>query len=298
MTNKNEKVTLKEVRLEVNFKEKVVVKPPHKAVWIKDEVWNDVLVPNLGSEWHLSDKDEIEYLIFYWGGDYICQKRKIVTDSEGNQYWKSYQYPEATKEEVTRIFDLFDTLSEVQKMEKESYFVKESQKLIDYQYYYEVKYVKKTKEIHSMLLFSDWRMLPDYQEEFPGELDMWKKWRQHLRDLLPPLESFDTKYEAFKYVTTCKFAVDPNNYFKLYPNGQDADGNPVEYMATDDQFTKLDFKSSSDFASQNIMNILEYVNQGVDNTVKITRKYYELIETLNAWGLFPDLNKNLLQIED
>lgn len=298
MTNKNEKVTSKEVKLEVNFKDKVVVRPPHRAVFMKEDVWDNLLVPNLGSEWHLPDKDEIEYLIFYWGGEYLCQKKKIVTDSEGNQYWRSYNYPEASTDEANRIYELFDSLAEVQKHEKTSQFIEESKKLIDYQYYYEAKYVKRTIEVRSMLLFSDWRMLPDYQEEFDGELEMWKKWRQHLRDLLPNIETFENKYEAFKFATTVKFAVDPNNYFKLYPNGQDADGNPVEYMGTEDQFTKLDFKASTDFVTNNIMNVLEYVNKGHDDTAKITRKYYELMETLNAWDFFPDLRMELLHVED
>jgi hypothetical protein len=149
------------------------------------------------------------------------------------------------------------------------------------------------KEIKAMLAYSDWRMTVDYEEEFDGEQQMWKDWRRALRRVLPDFDTFETSLDAFKAACVAKYPIDPNQYFKQYPNGQDSDGNVVEYMGTDDQFTKLDFIASGDFVAANMEGVVEYLDQIKNDEIEVETKMYELMDELEVGLIYPELKGKL-----
>lgn len=284
--------TFKNTILEVNMAEQLAVLHNYTAAKIDDVVWTEKVLPKLNPQWHIAGKDEIEYFIYYTDGSYICQKRRLRTDSENNsQYWKTYWYEDATPAQSKEVYELFSALFTLTKEERRTNWVKESKKLFDYQFYYEAKWRKMRMQIDEMLLYSDWRMLADYEEEFEGELELWKTWRRRLRALLPDLDTFESNYKAFEHVSKTKYPIDPNMYVKKYPN------RDVEYLSTDDQFDKLDFNVSTDFVSKNIMNISDFVNNYNQEDIVVTQKAYELINELELFNYFPALDKTLVKPE-
>lgn len=289
-------VPLRTTLLEVNFKEKIVVVDTTVACVVEDTVWQEAVVDNLGQYWHDAEKDEIEFFIFYSDKTYLCQKRRLRVDSEdGHAYWKSYAFADASTEEAERIYSIFSAVHTLSKLEKRNKWIDESKKLFDRQFYYEAKYRKYRRQINEMLLYSDWRMLADYEEEFSGEQQMWILWRKKLRKLLPDLETFETPFDAFRHVSTMKFPVDPNVYFGMYPEGKDSDGNVVEYLSTEDQYDKLDFKVSSDFVAANVENIADFVQHHVNEEVYVTQKVYSLIQELEIFKYFPELESSIVK---
>jgi|TARA_B100000035_G_scaffold314838_1_gene332607 hypothetical protein len=284
--------SIRETILEVNFREKLSVRNNFTAAKISDDVWDEKVLPKLNPFWHIEGKDEIEYFIYYSDNSYLCQKRRLRTDPDTNsQYWKTYWYEDATSEQAYEVYELFSALFTLTKEERRTNWVAESKKLFDHQFYYEGKWRKMRGQISEMLLYSDWRMLPDYEEEFEGELALWKEWRKRVRNLLPDLETFESAYAAFEFVSKMKYPLDPNMYVKKYPN------RDVEYLSTDDQFDKLDFKASSDFVAANVANIGDFVRNYAQEDIIVTQKAYALMEELSLFEYFPDLEKSLVKPE-
>jgi len=288
--------SLKTSILEVNFSNRIVVRGT-VATEIKEDVWNDIILTQLGTTWHDPNKDEIEFFIYNDDGTYFCQRKRSRMDFKtGFFYWRSYQYYEASDEEALRIYNIFRDFAEIQRFDRTTTYIEEAQKLFDSQSYFQDKYQKRRRQISLMLLYSDWRMTIDYEEEFEGEQEMWKEWRRRLRRCLPDYETFDNPYEAFKFVSVLKYPIDPNVYFERYPEGKNADGDEVAYLSTDDQYDRLDFIVSKDFVAASMENILDLVNNFADQEVEITLQVKQILDDLNAWDYFPTLRQDLIKV--
>lgn len=289
---------LKRALLEVNFTEGLVVLDGDRAIKPKEEVWEEKIVNNLYPLWNDPEKDEIEYFIYYSDQSYLCQKRRRKVDFANNSYfWAKYQFTDANKEQAEQLYLMFLALATAEQEEKKIVFGQSTLEFFDRELYYERKYIKMRKEIAAMLQFSDWRMTVDYEEEFDGEQEMWKNWRAALRRLVPDYDTFETPFEAFKAVSMVKYPIDPNNYFRLYPDGKDVDGNPVEYMSTDDQFTKLDFLASGDFAAFNVEAIVDFFNEIVEEEIVIEQKVLEVMDQLELYNYYPELKKRMMKMD-
>ena len=151
--------------------------------------------------WH-SEGDTLDYIVFYNTGEYFCQKKKLKYDfKEKVNYWSTYPFYEATTEQADefrkQLFSLFYVSREitvnkiyetVEKIDKEALF-------------YDQRYAKKVMEKNRMLAASDWRVLPDIQDSYPGEKDMWVQWRQVMRsEVIKKPEDFESNLEFFKYL--------------------------------------------------------------------------------------------------
>ena len=101
--------------------------------------------------------------------------------------------------------------------------------------FFDQTYGKKLRQKEQMLQACDWRVLPDIDDSYTGEKDEWKKYRTELRSLMiKKPQEFTTPLDFFKDICTMKWPVDPKTYRTEYPNGQDENGNAVEYLKADD----------------------------------------------------------------
>lgn len=274
-------VAQREVILEINFSEKLAARG-QIATHFKDEVWENVILKSLPSTWHDPGKDEIQFLVFYNDKTYFCQKRRSKYDFESkSSYWASYVYSEGSKEQAQELYEIFDGVSRVQKQANYSFWIEKGKELYDQAFYYEAKWVKKMKDIQTMLLYSDWRVLPDAPQKFDGERDMWIKWRDEMRSLMVSYDSFETPYKAFEYVSKLKFPLDPRNYLKEYPE------KDVEYLSSEDQYVKQEFMASNDWVAARIMDINDFMENYIPSEVYVTKKVKELLDELKMEQYFP-----------
>ena len=282
--------------IEINFEAKVIVSQSQFTVTPRDDAWDQFVLDNLQPLWHDPGKDEMQFFAYYKDGSYMCQRRRKRVDFENQStYWQTYQFNMPTKEQAQEISRLFDTVFFLEKAAKKESFKASAKEFYDRAFYHEKKYMKMRKEIQSMLTYSDWRMTVDYEEEFDGEQNMWKEWRRRLRRVLPDFDTYETSFDAFKAACVAKYPIDPNQYFKQYPNGQDSDGNVVEYLSTDDQFTKLDFVASGDFVAANVEGVVEYLEQIKNDEIEVETKMYELMDTLETDLIYPELKGKLVK---
>lgn len=279
----------KESIMELNFREKAVtlggVALGGKTTFIDVKAWEEVVLPAIPLEWHDAGKDEIEHLLLYNNDQYLCQKKKIRYDfATQSSYWTQYNYKDGKVEDVKKIYDIINAVVIVQKEAKEYELLEKARELnlSQLDYFYDQKWFKKMDEIQKMLLYSDFRVLPDTPVKYDGEKDDWVKWRHEMRNLLPknPREQFADNFEMFKFIQTLKYPIDPRKYLEKYPN------RDVEYLSTEDQYAKYDFEASVDFVSKTQLNLINYLETYDSNFRPIDRKILDLARELKLDQVF------------
>ena len=281
----NENITIREPVVEASFLTQTLSYNQKRKV-TKDFVWEKML-EKIDPFWHCKN-DEIEYFFYYNDNTYFCQKRKLRYDFKSkSQYWHTYTWDEPTNEQAKELANFLETFAFVQLDNNTREFWGTIKKVQEEQFYFDKKYYKKIIERNSLLLASDWRILPDAPQKFEGEMDMWLKWRDYLRTLcVKKPTDFENNLDFFKYVSNVKFPVDPRIYYDMYPEFE------VEYLDPEDekQWVDYDFQSSTDFISQNLRNVLSFLENTEDSPKYISEDILKLAKQLELEQVFPGLD--------
>ena len=278
-------------KLEFNFKERAItlgiINQGAVTTFVEDDAWEQKVMPLLTDIWHYENRDELEYIILYSDYTFLCQKRKLKYDFKTeSSYWVTYEYKECNVADLVELCDKLEAIVTIQKEVEKNDVLTQVRELNSLDFYYDAKWYKKKDEINKMLLFSDWRVLPDAPQKFEGEKDLWIIWRQKLREILPsnPRETFESNFEMFKFITTLKYPIDPSVYLDKYPE------RDVEYLSTDDQYDKYDFVVSKDFTSATMMNLIIFMETYDVEIRPINAKILDLAKKLKLEEVYPGLD--------
>jgi len=229
------------------------------------------------SFWH-TEKDNLEHIVFYDNGECLCQRRKLKFDfSTNTNFWSTYSFSGATKEQIAELKKQIDILFVII-AEIKDHRVFESIQKIDKEFiYFDQKYLKKISEKNIMLSASDWRILPDIVDSYPGEKDMWIKWRDLLRkEIIKKPSEYESSLEFLKDLYEMKYPIDPAYYRKKYPEGE------VEYLSTEDQWVNTDIESSSDFVASRLLNWTSMRGQYKESYRKIRSEVVNIMKLLEV----------------
>lgn len=244
---------------------------------------------NIDPFWH-TENDQLQYFIYYNNGNYFCQRKKLKYDFNNKiNYWQTYNFKNVPTEKIDDLYvriqafviinsdvKRFNAISQVKEIGQESLF-------------YERRLLKKITEKNSMLSASDWRVLPDVEDSYPGEKSMWIKWRNTLRsETIKSHTEFDDKLEFLKYLYQLKFPIDPKLYLQLYPDRKDIDGNDVEYLSTPDQWVKYDSEASSDFITANAVRVLNYSKGHAEAKIRVKKAILAAIKEFDIESIYPE----------
>jgi hypothetical protein len=268
----------------------IVVHNPIRKGMISDEL-KERFVPTIDSFWN-SDKDKLDYFCLYNDGEYFCQRKKLKYDFKNEvNYWVTYSFTGASKEQAQQfkdhLFDFFEVIKEVKEIQIEE----KIQEIDSEAIFFEERYLKKKREKMELLQLSDWRVLPDVEDTYPDEKDMWVKWRAYIRNSLlkRPSDFADQpnpNLAFFKWTHDIKYPVDPSNYMKLYPNKMLEDGvTPApEYMDENDasQWVSNDGQASSDFMKSRELVIYNLNNQYKPSYRKVRQSVLDLMKLLGV----------------
>ncbi len=287
--------------MELDFQEKAVtiegdVLGSGRTTFIDLKAWDEVVLPSIASTWHDAGKDEIKFLLFYTDGTYLCQRKKTKFDfTTKTTYWVDYNYKDGKASDVDAIYKNLKAVCVIQREMKLKETLERVRELENTKldYYYDLKWWKKLDEIQKMLLYSDFRVLADTPIKYADEKADWVIWRNKMRNLLPedPRSEFDTNFAMFKFVTTVKYPIDPRGYFKKYPNQE------VEYLSTDDQFTKHDFEASVDFYSKTQVNLINFLESYDNDFRPIDAEVLEIAKQLKLETVYNGLDYNRFEAE-
>jgi hypothetical protein len=217
----------------------------------------DRFMENVDSVWH-TENDKLEAVAFYEDGSVFCQRKKLKYDFvSGQKAYSTYTFTGFTAEQANtlkeRIITFFQATELVKELKVNQYLGK-----VDKEYlFFDKTYLKRLREKNNILEATDWRILPDVEDSYEGEKDLWIKYRQTIRGLImrDPGE-FATGLDFFKYIDTIKWPIDPKNYRELYPDGLNINGDPVEYLSNDSQWVERETDSSRDLIESRLANII------------------------------------------
>ena len=282
--------TIKTSVLEADFLNNFIVILPHDKITITPEL-KEKFFALLDPFWH-SEKDQLDFFQFFNTGEYFCQRKKLKHDfAENVSYWSTYSFTGATKQQAedfkNLLQDFFAASTEIKNAQINAEIEKIDKELI----FFEQRYEKKVREKNEMLAASDWRILPDVVDSYPGEKDMWIAWRHSLRTQVIKMPSdFENNLEFFKYSFKIKYPIDPKNYFKKYPDGKLEDGSPApEFLDPNDpnQWVGYDTEASVDFVNKRLLNIIKYAGNYRPTYTKIRSSVLSLMRQLDADQIAP-----------
>lgn len=238
---------------------------------LKDKFLSDIA----GEFWH-TEEDKLQAFIYYDDGSSFVQRRKAkYSFAENAKVWTDYTFVGYTQEQSEELKNKILTAIEVQNITKELKVERKLQKVDEEYLFFDSVYAKRMRERSAMLAATDWRVLDDVVDTYPGEKDMWKLWRQKIREtLIKDPAQFSTPLEFFRYIKTLKWPIDPKNYRIKYPESD------VEYLSTDDQWVKRDTDASADFVESRLENILELRQNYINSRIRVKKEVKEMMKLL------------------
>lgn len=244
-------------------------------VSVPEEIAARFLTELVDPFWH-TDKDQLEYIIIYNDQTYICQRKKLKYDFKQNvNYWSTYNFTGANPDQVNALLKKIQSLVVSIKEYKLSSYDVVLQKIDQEHIYFDQRYLKKLREKQMMLAATDWRVLPDVEDSYAGEKDMWIKWRSTMRtETVKKPEEFENNLEFLKYIYDHKWPIDPKIYKQKYPEAD------VEYLSTDDQWVKYDTEASTDFVDTRLINMMNISGVYREKLVKIRKDVYDMMKDL------------------
>jgi len=269
---------IKEAVLQVNVQERLITKNTGVVSRLRDEIWEDIL-NKIDPFWH-TESDRIEYFFYYNTGEYLCQKEKLVYDfATKAQAYKTYLFNDASAEKAKELFDFFSVYLFVERDLKTQEFDAILQQITEQQEFYDGLYFLKKQDKKNLLSESDWRVLPDIQDE---RKDMWIKWRNAIRETeIKDSTKFFTNLEYFKYINEFTWPIDPLVYLEKYPDGS------VEYLSTEDQYVSKPMEASKDIVSSKLADIMTYLDGTTRLELKMEATLKDLAIQLNLKQVFP-----------
>lgn len=227
--------------------------------------------------WH-NEKDKLDYLVFYNTGEYFCQRTKLKYDfTQNTSFWSAYTFYEATQEQADKLKQQIEILLSIASEIKVNRVFESIQEIDKEVLFFDRRYSKKLLEKNNMLNASDWRVLPDIIDSYPGEKDMWIKWRNVLRkEIIRKPDEFETPLEFLKYIYAVEYPIDPTYYRKKYPEGE------VEYLSTEDQWVDNDIESSSDFVDSKLLSVMNLNAQYKESYRRVKKNVMEVMKLLEV----------------
>lgn len=253
--------------LEIDFQNRVVLDSSKRVYTPENDTlkvpgyvvkaeYMDRFLESFDSFWH-TENDQLQALMFYDDDSLFCQRKKLKYDFvSGQKVYTTYTFTGYTSEQVSELLlkvrAFLDAETVVRQLSVNQHLKKVDENLL----FFEKTLMKRMQERNLILSVTDWRILPDVVEKYPGEREMWMKYRQTIRDLTfkDPTE-YPTPLDFFKSIKSFKWPIDPKNYWEQYPDGLDNNGNPVEYLSTDDQWVERDTESSRDLIESRLYHI-------------------------------------------
>ena len=249
----------------------------YNSIYLSEKLNNNILT-NIPSELS-DDKDRIVVFGIYDDGSYTMFKEKMKYDFATKQAkWVKYEETNVTNEEAKQIFEVLKSAVFVQQTVETEARNNAILEILTKQEYIDDLYNKTIIKRDDLLRTSDYRVLPDYPEIFPGEKNLWIKWRDELRNCVKLSEEFDNELDYLIYAQEFKWPIDPLVYYSKYSN------NEVEYLSTEDQYDVMPEKVSTgvqDIIRKNSIAVINQQKLRNEQGIPVNKQIYDIIQKYN-----------------
>lgn len=249
----------------------------YNSIYLSEQLNNNILI---GIPAELSDnKDRIILFGIYDDGSYIMFKEKMKYDFATQQTkWVKYEVFDVSREDAKEIFNVLKSAVFVQQTIESEARNSAILEIVNKEDYLNKLYDNNILIKDKLLRESDYRVLPDYPELFPGEKDMWLKWRDELRVSVKVYEEFEDPLDYIIYHNEFKWPMDPLVYYSKYPNKE------AEYLSSSDQYATLVEEISTsvqEIIKQNISQILTQQKLRNEQGIPVEKQIHDIILKYN-----------------
>jgi hypothetical protein len=249
----------------------------YNSIYLSEQLNNNILT-NIPSELS-DDKDRIILFGIYDDGSYVMFKEKMKYDFATKQTkWVRYEVFDVSTESSKEIFNVIKSAVFVQQTIESEARNSAILEIVNKEEYLTKLYDTNILIRDKLLRESDYRVLPDYPELFPGEKEMWLKWRDELRVSVKVYEDFEDSLDYIIYHNEFKWPMDPLVYYSKYPNKE------IEYLSSSDQYEDLVEKISTsvqEIIKQNISQILTQEKLRNEQGIPVEKQIYDTILKYN-----------------
>ena len=240
----------------------------------------------VGDTFHTDTVDELEHVLFYSDDTALIQRRKFKYDFATDQSTSiQYIFNGATTDQIVELRQRVVDLTAASHVVREQQIRDKITKISEEQLFYDATMNKRKTERTAMLKGSDWRILPDIEDSYEGEKEMWIKWRKALRSMDAFTQGYDDPLDLFKAIKAIKWPIDPSVYRIAYPNNVDPAGNAIEYnLEIDDArlWTERDIDASKDYVNDRLTTVIEWRDRSSNAKRAISREIQDLMKLMRV----------------
>lgn len=229
----------------------ILVRVKEKEEWVYltaklEPQINKNLHDHLPDEWS-HENDRIVSFSIYEDGTYLLEKEKLKFDfDKKSSKWIRYEYKDLDLAQVKELFDILKAVLAVQQLDTEVQKSKAIVNIATREEYFEQVEEDKIRKSKKLLRASDWTQLPDATETFSGELELWSKYRNYIRDNVKKPSDFDDVLDFLIYDEEFRWPIDPFRYHELDPKHE------IEYLSISEHFTYV-VEGSGTFAAETLL---------------------------------------------
>lgn len=264
----------------------------YNSIYLGKEL-NDKLLSAIPDEWS-NEKDFILNYSIYEDGEFSLYKQKYKFDFATNTAKEfKYQDTEFTLDEAKELFNILKSLLFIKRETLEKEKTTAIAEILNNPEYLDYRYQMQLEERDSLLRGSDYRVLDDYREFFPGEKEMWIQWRDKLRTIVIPREEFEDMLDWIIHLESFKWPADPLIYHNNYPN------HDVEYLSTDDQYSQQPSLISSDIQKkirQSALDSAYQIYRQQSEKIPVEKQIYDVIMKYSLLEDFIGMDVNDLEV--
>lgn len=192
---------------------------------------NQNLHDHMPDEWS-HENDRIVSFSIFEDGEYILEKEKLKFDFNTKQSrWQRYEYKDLDLGQVKELFNIMKAALQVQQLDDEIIRSKAIVDVATSSEYLTAVDMDKQNKCKMLLRNSDWTQLPDATETFEGELELWTKYRQWIRENVKGPAQFEDILDFLIYDEEFKWPIDPFKYHEIDPE------HTTEYLSVPAHFS-------------------------------------------------------------
>lgn len=215
---------------EINLREKTClfrVGNVYKTLTLNDEHISSITTA-LSPVWH-NDGDKLQIFALFNDGKYYCQrvmsKYDFVTKSVSS---KTYEFDQMSLTDAKEVYEICKAVCWIRTEQLVASLAEDLVGIAEVENFAETQFNTRKGQRNRLLLETDFRLLPDYAQEYDGEQNAWIAYRAALRSIPKAEDQFEDRASWLAYLSEMPFPVDPKRW-KADDNLKD-----LEYLSTDD----------------------------------------------------------------
>lgn len=245
----------------------------YQTLTLTDEHIN-AITEALTPVWH-NDGDKLQVFALFNDGQYYCQRLLSKFDFATKQVTtKKYEFNQMSYTDAKEVFEICKAVCWIRTEQLVASLEQELVGISEVQNFAESQFNIRKSQRNALLSETDFRLLPDYVEEYVGEQDAWISYRAALRTIPKAEDQFEDRAAWLAYLSEMPFPIDP----KRWKNMEEL--KDLGYLSTDAFWSTVTtiHSSSADKQMAEELTLMKARQAEIDAYGKrVSRQLYDVI---------------------